>query len=77
MDEIKQVGAFKNGTVLMSNRLDADVCVVLKTLPTREAVSSLANKVFDELKKVATSPAELESKRFVCAHDSCFLVGYK
>lgn len=52
-DEIKQVGAFKNGTLSMSQRLVADICVVLKTLPTREAVASLANKVFEELKKTA------------------------
>ena len=37
----------------MSQRLVADICVVLKTLPTREAVPSLANKVFEELKKTA------------------------
>lgn len=61
MDEIKQVGSFKNGTSLMANKLVADICVVLKTLPTREAVSSLANKVFEELKKVVANPLELKS----------------
>lgn len=60
LDEIKQVGPFKNGTLLMSDKLTADVCVVLKTLPTREAVASLANKVFEEMKKVVVSP-ELET----------------
>lgn len=54
-DEIKQVGAFKNGTLSMATKLIADICVVLKTLPTREAVLSLGNKVFDELKKEATA----------------------
>jgi interleukin enhancer-binding factor 2 len=34
LDEIKQVGSFKKGTMLMSNKLVADMCVVLKTLPT-------------------------------------------
>ena len=48
----------------MSNRLMADICVVLKTLPTREAVSSLAKKVFDELKKATTNEIELQSKFF-------------
>lgn len=52
-DEIKQVGAFKNGTLSMSQKLVGDICVVLKTLPTREAVNSLANKVFEDLKKTA------------------------
>lgn len=53
-DEIKPVGAFKNETLCMSNKLVAEICVVLKTLPTREAVTSLANKVTDEYKKTAT-----------------------
>ena len=37
----------------MSQKLVGDICVVLKTLPTREAVNSLANKVFEDLKKTA------------------------
>lgn len=61
IDEIKQVGSFNNETLLMSNRLMADICVVLKTLPTREAVSSLAKKVFDELKKATTNEIELQT----------------
>jgi hypothetical protein len=59
------VGSFKNGTMLMmlmSSRLVADICVVLKTLPTREAVSSLAKRVFDELKKTITNVNEVRSK---------------
>ncbi len=45
----------------MSDRLDAEICVVLKTLPTREAVNSLANKLFEELKNITTNSDELES----------------
>ncbi|CAF0811230.1 unnamed protein product [Brachionus calyciflorus] len=59
IDEIRQVGSFKKGTLLMSNKLVADLCVVLKTLPTREAVSRLAAKVFEELRKTITNPLEL------------------
>jgi interleukin enhancer-binding factor 2 len=71
LDEIKQVGDFANGTLLKSSRLDADICVVLKTLPTREAVSSLGGKVFEELKKVASSPAESETFK-LCMNDRGF-----
>jgi len=61
IDEIKQVGSFKKGTLLMSNKLVADICVILKTLPTREAVSALAIKVFDELRKTITNPLEIKN----------------
>ena len=40
----------------MASKLVAEICVVLKTLPTREAVTSLANKVLEEYKKTATQP---------------------
>lgn len=43
----------------MLNKLVADLCVVLKTLPTREAVSRLANKVFEELRKGIANVLEL------------------
>ncbi|RNA40203.1 interleukin enhancer-binding factor 2-like [Brachionus plicatilis] len=61
MDEIRQVGSFKKGTMLMSNKLVADLCVVLKTLPTREAVSRLAAKVFEEVRKTISNPLELSN----------------
>lgn len=48
------MGAFKNGTLYMSSKLVAEICVVLRTLPTREAVTSLANKVSQEYRKTAT-----------------------
>lgn len=59
IDEIRQVGSFKKGTLLMSNKLVADLCVVLKTLPTREAVSRLANKVLEQLRATIVNPLEL------------------
>lgn len=65
IDEIRQVGSFKKGTMLMSNKLLADICVVLKTLPTREAVNALACKVFEELKLTVTNPLELKNLQFV------------
>ena len=50
------MGPFKNDTLCMASKLVAEICVVLKTLPTREAVTSLANKVLEEYKKTATQP---------------------
>lgn len=63
LEEIKQVGSLKKGTLLLSNKLIGDVCVVLKTLPTKEAVSRLATKVFDDLIKTITDP--IESKNYL------------
>jgi len=61
IEEVRQVGSFKKGTMLHSTKLNADVCVVLKTLPTKEAVQRLANKVMEELKKTITNPLELKN----------------
>jgi interleukin enhancer-binding factor 2 len=61
IEEVRQVGSFKKGTMLMTNKLNADICVVLKTLPTREAVQRLATKVMEELKKTYTNPLELKN----------------
>lgn len=54
IEDIKQVGSYKKGTMMVSNKIIADICVVLKTLPTKEAVNQLANKVFEEIKKAVT-----------------------
>lgn len=54
LEEVKQVGSFKKDIMLISSsRLNADICVVLKTLPTKEAVQRLAAKVFEETKKTS------------------------
>jgi hypothetical protein len=34
IDEIRQVGSHKKGTLLVATKLIGDICVVLKTLPT-------------------------------------------
>jgi interleukin enhancer-binding factor 2 len=50
VDEVRQVGSFKQGTILSGHKT-ADFVVILKTLPTKEAVEALCTRISDELKQ--------------------------
>ncbi|XP_022185224.1 interleukin enhancer-binding factor 2 homolog [Nilaparvata lugens] len=49
VDESRQVGSFKKGTMIRGHNV-ADIVVVLKTLPTKECVGALGTRIVEQLK---------------------------
>lgn len=52
LDEVRPVGSFKKGTMTTGNNV-ADIVVILKTLPTKEACDALSKKVALDLQNMA------------------------
>ncbi|VDM99313.1 unnamed protein product [Thelazia callipaeda] len=65
IEEFREVGSFRKGTMLAGHNV-ADIVVVLRSLPTVEAVSSLGQKIVEELKANDKEVYSCVSRDFGC-----------
>uniref|UniRef100_A0A2H1VV46 SFRICE_018789 n=1 Tax=Spodoptera frugiperda TaxID=7108 RepID=A0A2H1VV46_SPOFR len=72
LEEVRQVGSYKKGT-MMAGKNVADIVVIMKTLPTKEAVEGLSNKVNEELNKLMRAETPSTSVTSAC-HERGFTV---
>ncbi|CAF1336638.1 unnamed protein product, partial [Didymodactylos carnosus] len=59
LEEVRQIGSFKHGTLIrkpnnVTTGLLADIAVIFKTLPTKEAISQLSLKLLEDLRPLCT-----------------------
>lgn len=69
---MRQVGSFKKGTMISGNNV-ADIVVILKTLPTKEACDALAKKVESDLKNAMKTEVLTKADQiYTTIHDRGF-----
>lgn len=70
--EVRQVGCFKKGTLLAGNNV-AEIVVILKTLPTKEACEALAKRVEADMKSLMQTEVVTKSDTItLLLHDRGF-----